>query len=196
MPDQEENGAGMLPIWPNRGGFCMPGLVEHVRNQAASNPRLQPAIDQLLIAGIKLGPNKKHEAINKILKLVREGKRGDCWRRIGQLRRTPAPTTVGTAPDLRKPATNGSAHRPVSRPWLPEDDHKLLDWAGYEPVDKNLWIPLLPTDLLKIFVRSKETKSTWPSSIPRWLMGEYGVSETANGETVLRAQKHALVIRK
>jgi hypothetical protein len=56
--------------------FCMPGLVEHVRNQAASNPRLQPAIDQLLIAGIKLGPNKKHEAIDKILKLVREGKRG------------------------------------------------------------------------------------------------------------------------
>jgi len=38
----------------------MLGAVEQVRNPAAINPRLLPAIDQLLIAGIKLGPNKKH----------------------------------------------------------------------------------------------------------------------------------------
>ena len=56
----------------------MLGAVEQVRNPAAINPRLLPAIDQLLIAGIKLGPNKKHEAINKILKLVPKWKRGDC----------------------------------------------------------------------------------------------------------------------
>ena len=48
----------------------MSGAVQQVRNQAAINPRLLPAIDQLLIAGIKLGPRKKHEAINKILQLV------------------------------------------------------------------------------------------------------------------------------
>jgi hypothetical protein len=29
----------------------------------------------------------------------------------------------------------------------------------------------------------------------KWLMSEYGVSETANGKTIPRAQKHALVIR-
>jgi hypothetical protein len=114
----------------------MPGVVEHVRNQAAISPRLLPAIDQLLVAGIKLGLNKKHEAINKILKLVPEWKRGDCWRRIRQLRRTPVLGTVGTVTELRKPVTNESVHRPVSRPWLPEDDHKLLDWAGYEPVER------------------------------------------------------------
>ena len=56
----------------------MSGVVQSIRNQPAINPRLLPAIDQLLIAGIKLGPRKKHDAINKILKLVPEWKRGDC----------------------------------------------------------------------------------------------------------------------
>jgi hypothetical protein len=113
----------------------MLGAVEQVRNPAAINPRLLPAIDQLLIAGIKLGPNKKHEAINKILKLVPEWKRGDCWRRIRQLRRTPA--LAADAPqEVRKARDTGSSHRAVSRPWLPEDDAGLLDLAGYEPVDR------------------------------------------------------------
>jgi hypothetical protein len=117
------------------GVFCMVGAVEQVRNPAAINPRLLPAIDQLLIAGIKLGPNKKHEAINKILKLVPEWKRGDCWRRIRQLRRTPALATARTGQVVDK-ASNGSSPRAVSRSWLPEDDATLLDWAGYEPVSR------------------------------------------------------------
>ena len=116
-------------------GFCMLGAVEQVRNPAAINPRLLPAIDQLLIAGIKLGPNKKHEAINKILKLVPEWKRGDCWRRIRQLRRTHA--LASEAPqELENSSENGPLHRTPSRPWLPEDDAKLLDLAGYEPVNE------------------------------------------------------------
>ena len=47
------------------------------------NRRLLPAIEQLLIAGIKLGPAKKHEAINTILQLAPGWTRGDCcfsWR--------------------------------------------------------------------------------------------------------------------
>ncbi len=114
----------------------MSGAVEHVRNQSAINPRLLPAIDQLLIAGIKLGPHKKHEAINKILHLVPEWKRGDCWRRIRQLRKTAALATPKVIQDSEQPGNNGSGHRPFSRPWLPEDDDKLLDLAGYEPVTK------------------------------------------------------------
>jgi hypothetical protein len=113
----------------------MLGAVEQVRNPAAINPRLLPAIDQLLIAGIKLGPNKKHEAINKILKLVPEWKRGDCWRRIRQLRRTPALASESPQ-ELQKTNENGPSHRAPSRPWLPEDDAKLLDLAGYEPVNE------------------------------------------------------------
>jgi hypothetical protein len=114
----------------------MSGVVERTRSQAAINPRLLPAIDQLLIAGIKLGPRKKHQAINKILQLVPEWKRGDCWRRIRQLRRTSGLATLDTGQDLKKSGNNGSLHRPLSRPWLPEEDDKLLDWAGYEPVNK------------------------------------------------------------
>ena len=113
----------------------MLGAVEQVRNPAAINPRLLPAIDQLLIAGIKLGPNKKHEAINKILKLIPEWKRGDCWRRIRQLRRTPA-LASDAAEQLKKTDENGSSHRGPARPWLPQDDAKLLDLAGYEPVNE------------------------------------------------------------
>jgi hypothetical protein len=113
----------------------MLGAVEQVRNPAAINPRLLPAIDQLLIAGIKLGPNKKHEAINKILKLVPEWRRVDCWRRIRQLRRTPA-LASDAAGQLKKTDEDGSSHRSRSRSWLPEDDAKLLDLAGYEPVNE------------------------------------------------------------
>lgn len=114
----------------------MSGVVEHVRSQPALNPRLLPAIDQLLVAGIKLGPQKKHDAINKILELVPSWKRGDCWRRIRQLRRTPALAAPSPEQDLKKADGNGFFHRPFSRPWLKEDDDKLLDLAGYEPVTK------------------------------------------------------------
>jgi hypothetical protein len=113
----------------------MLGAVEQVRNPASINPRLLPAIDQLLIAGIKLGESKKHEAINKILKLVPEWKRGDCWRRIRQLRRTPA-LAFEAPQQLSKTDENVLSHRAPSRPWLPEDDAKLLDLAGYEPVNE------------------------------------------------------------
>jgi hypothetical protein len=114
----------------------MSGVVEHVRSQAAVNPRLLPTIDQLLVAGIKLGPQKKHDAINKILELVPGWKRGDCWRRIRQLRRTSALAPIQTGHGLKKAESNGSLHRPFTRPWLQEDDERLLDLAGYEPVTK------------------------------------------------------------
>jgi hypothetical protein len=113
----------------------MLGAVEQVRNPSVINPRLLPAIDQLLIAGIKLGPNKKHEAINKILKLVPEWKRGDCWRRIRQLRRTPA-LAADALQEVKKTSLDSPSHPTISRPWLADDDAKLLDLAGYEPVDK------------------------------------------------------------
>lgn len=113
----------------------MLGAVEQVRNPAALNPRLLPAIDQLLIAGIKLGPNKKHEAINRILTLVPEWKRGDCWRRIRQLRRTPA--LASDSPEhLQNPDENVSSHRAFARPWRREDDEKLFDLVGHEPVNE------------------------------------------------------------
>jgi len=47
------------------------------------------AIDQLLMAGINLGPAKKRDAIKKILELVPGWTREDCWWRIKELRKTP-----------------------------------------------------------------------------------------------------------
>jgi hypothetical protein len=98
-----------------------------------------PAIDRLLIAGMKLGPAGKHDAINKVLQLVPEWTRGDCWRRIRQLRKTSALPAIGKRPpcdELDKPKTPGPARRPSAQPWSPDDDDKLLNWAGYEPVKK------------------------------------------------------------
>ena len=57
--------------------------------QKGNKPSKQlAAIDQLLIAGIKQGPAKKRDAINRILELVPGWTRGDCWQRIRHLRKT------------------------------------------------------------------------------------------------------------
>jgi hypothetical protein len=103
--------------------------------KARTNLRLLPAIDQLLIAGIKLGPVKKHEAINTILQLAPGWTRGDCWRRIRYLRKTSERAALGqprSRSDLGKPAVR----RTSSCPWTPADDDKLLNLVGYEPVKK------------------------------------------------------------
>jgi hypothetical protein len=117
----------------------MPSAAEGTRNEATINPRLLPAIDRLLIAGIKLGPARKHKAINKILQLVPTWTRGDCWRRIRQLRRTSELAGFAQTPlrdKLEKSAGVAAVRRAPSRPWIPADDDKLLNWAGYEPVKK------------------------------------------------------------
>jgi hypothetical protein len=94
------------------------------------------AIDQLLMAGIKLGPAKKRDAINRVLELVPEWTRGDCWQRINELRRA----AKRAALEERHPAKAkesgeaAAARRPASRPWTPADDDRLLNLAGYEPV--------------------------------------------------------------
>jgi hypothetical protein len=96
------------------------------------------AIDRLLIAGIKQGPAKKRDAINRVLELVPEWKRGDCWHRIRHLREAPELAALGERhPDKAKKAGDTVAvPQPASRPWAPADDDRLLNWAGYEPVKK------------------------------------------------------------
>lgn len=110
-----------------------------VRNiQPKINPRFLPFIDKVLITGLKLGPAGKHEAINKVLQLVPEWKRGDCWRRIRQLRRMLA-FAEHTFPTPKEAAQAGGREldsRQKSLPWSAEDDDRLLNWAGYEPVPK------------------------------------------------------------
>ncbi len=103
------------------------------------NPRLLPAIDQLLIAGIKLGPAKKHEAINTILQLAPGWTRGDCWQRIRYLRKTselPALGQLRSRGESGKPIVVAAVRRTSSHLWAPTDDDKLLNLVGYETVKK------------------------------------------------------------
>jgi hypothetical protein len=117
----------------------MSDALEQKANQAKINPKLLPAIDRLLIAGIKIGPNGKSAAINKVLQLVPEWNRGDCWRRIRQLRNNSelsAPVGGSACDRLQRPESTASLVRRPSRPWTAADDDRLLNSAGYEPVRK------------------------------------------------------------
>jgi hypothetical protein len=101
------------------------------------NQRWLSAIDRLLIAGIKLGPAGKKDAINKVLQLVPQWTRGDCWRRLRHLRTTPALNLPEQPKRCTQPdGKQHSSKRRVSRPWTSADDDRLLNWAGYEPVSK------------------------------------------------------------
>jgi len=51
------------------------------------------------------------------------------------LRRTPA-LASDARQELKQTDENSRSRRGPARPWLPEDDAKLLDLAGYEPVNE------------------------------------------------------------
>jgi len=117
-------------------GLAVSGAPGQKGNKAAKK---LAAIDQLLIAGIKQGPAKKRDAINRILELVPEWRRGDCWHRIRHLRKAPELAALGEShPDnkVKRSGRTSTAPHSASRPWTPADDDRLLNWAGYEPVKK------------------------------------------------------------
>ena len=96
-------------------GLAMSSAPGQKRNKAGK--RLA-AIDQLLIAGIKQGPAKKRDAINRILELVPEWRRGDCWQRIRHLRKAPELAALEEShPDKAKKSGEAVAVRqPASTP--------------------------------------------------------------------------------
>jgi hypothetical protein len=105
--------------------------------QSKLTPRALSAIDRLLIAGIKVGPATKRDTVNKVLKLVPEWKRGDCWQRIRLLRRTgKIETSQHPSPADGEKYANSERRVISRRPWTAADDDRLLTWVGYEPVDK------------------------------------------------------------
>ena len=115
----------------------MSDALEPRANRAKINAKLLPAIDRLLIAGIKIGPTGKSAAINKVLQLVPEWTRGNCWRRLRQLRRLPEFATASAASVAAAESTEPEPrHREATRAWTTADDDRLLNWAGYEPVKK------------------------------------------------------------
>jgi len=106
------------------------------RQKGKKDGKRLAAIDQLLIAGIKLGPAKKREAINKVLALVPEWTRLDCWQRIRHLRRISEPAASREPhPDKPKKSEKTCAiPRSSGARWTPADDDLLFRLAGYEPV--------------------------------------------------------------
>src|ERR1039458_10189625 len=97
------------------------------------------AIDQLLIAALKQGPAKKRGAINRILELVPDWTRGDCWQRIRELRETIQPAArLERAPDKAKRSARPAPIPPAyGAPWTPEADDTLFRLAGCEPDRKS-----------------------------------------------------------
>jgi hypothetical protein len=115
----------------------MSDVLEPKANRTKINVKLLPAIDRLLIAGIKIGPAGRSAAINKVLQLVPEWTRGNCWRRLRQLRGLPEFATASAASVAAAESTEpGPRHRGATRAWTAADDDRLLNWAGYEPVKK------------------------------------------------------------
>lgn len=118
------------------GVVAMPVAVESSLHHPKINPRFLPFIDRVLIAGIKLGTTGKHQAISKVLQLVPEWRRGDCWQRIRHLRK------VAKLENSRLDSSGEALEPKVQRDgrswhsWTRDDDDKLLNWAGYEPVEK------------------------------------------------------------
>jgi hypothetical protein len=106
--------------------------------KTSRDKRRLAAIDQLLIAAIKQGPVKKREAINRILELVPEWNRGDCWQRIRYLRKRAqvAPVEQRAGDKATKSGETSVASRSAPRPWTEADDTRLVELAGYQPVKR------------------------------------------------------------
>jgi hypothetical protein len=108
------------------------------RQKGNKDSRRLAAVDQLLTAAIEQGPAKKRDAINRILELVPDWNRGDCWQRIRHLRKTAELAAINEH-HPEKPETlreTAVVRRSASRPWTTADDDRLLDLAGYERADK------------------------------------------------------------
>jgi hypothetical protein len=111
-------------------------LIEK-RNRRVNKVKQLPELDRLLIAGLKHGSAEKRKAINKILQLVPQWTRGDCWQRIRYLRNMPDFAEV-TKEHVRTNVDppEHDARATSAGPWTTADDDKLLNLAGYEPVKK------------------------------------------------------------
>lgn len=84
------------------------------------------------MAGIKLGPAKKWEAINKALEVVPDWTRSGCWNRIRHLRKTSELDTGRVRPldKAKKSAKPVPIPRSHQAPWTPTDDDQLFKLVG------------------------------------------------------------------
>ena len=114
----------------------MSDAPERKHHQAKLTSGQLEAIDRLLAEALRVGPACKRRAINKIVEKFPTFTRGECWQRIRHLRdsaRTPGHREPSETADAGLRHNNA---RSSLRRWSAEDDDKLLNWAGYEPVEK------------------------------------------------------------
>jgi DNA-binding CsgD family transcriptional regulator len=130
IPDNRHTHLGRHVIQVHLQVLAVPGIWGA---KSSRDKRRLAAIDQLLIAGIKQGPAKKREAINRIVELVPEWNRGDCWQRIRYLRKT-GQLAGAEKPNADKPKRSGHDAVRIPRPWLTPDERKLVELTGYQPV--------------------------------------------------------------
>jgi len=146
------------------------------RSRSRDSERLA-AIDQLLLAGIKLGPAKKREAIDRVLQLVPGWTRGDCWKRLRHLRKRHEHFSIEPHPINKAKKSSRPTHRSSCGPWTPADDETLLNLAGYEPV-----------------TRIAQRLSRSPSAV-RFRLGSLGMRAKVADGWSLRALREMLHIR-
>ena len=120
---------GSLPMCPSPTG---------TNPQLKINSRFLPFIDKLLIAGRKPAQQEKVKPINKVVHLVPEWKRGDCWRlttmRVEGLQPAEKPkvqrAAVASFPSEFPPPTSAAHGRLVcdvkpAHPWTkPRGEHQ------------------------------------------------------------------------
>ena len=115
----------------------MPYALARKHDCVRISPERLALIDSVLMEGIKIGPASKRRAIDKVLRNFPDFTRGECWQRIRHLRKTgrlgtPRPQAPVDGANVAKSERCGISWRP----WTEEDDDKLLNWVGYEPVIK------------------------------------------------------------
>src|SRR5215469_1980585 len=152
----------------------MPKSPARTRNR--DSERLA-AIDQLLLAGIKLGPAQKREAIDRVLELVPGWTRGDCWRRLRHLRKRHEHFSIEPHPINQSKKSSRPTQRSSCDPWTQADHETLLNLAGYEPV-----------------ARIAQRLSRSPSAV-RSRLGSLGMSAKVTDGWSLRALREMLHIR-
>ena len=151
-------------------------LEAQARTRNRDSQRLA-AIDQLLLAGIKLGPARKREAIDRVLQLVPGWTRGDCWKRLRHLRKRHEHISIEPHPSNRAKKSSGPTRRLSCGPWTPADDDTLLNLAGYEPVAR---------------IAQRLGRSV---SAVRFRLGSLGMSAKVTDGWSLRALREMLHIR-
>jgi hypothetical protein len=90
-----------------------------------------PQVDQILVVGMKYGPEGKREAVKKVRQLVPGLSPAQVWQRMRHLRRKAHSEPTDRLTFESKNRENGK-----QRPWTKDEEQELFARAGYDPVSE------------------------------------------------------------